>query len=67
MLTSDEVRSARTRAAAMLARIGIVLTPHERDNLEVADFGLVKDLVYDADAEQWRVRFLVPKGVADGP
>ena len=40
MLTSDEVRSARTRAAAMLARIGIVLTPHERDNLEVADFGL---------------------------
>lgn len=29
-------------------------------------FGLVKDLVYDADAEQWRVRFLVPKGVADG-
>jgi Ca-activated chloride channel family protein len=29
-------------------------------------FGLVKDLAYDADAEQWRVRFLVPKGVADG-
>lgn len=29
-------------------------------------FGLVKDLVYDADAEHWRVRFLVPKGVADG-
>jgi Ca-activated chloride channel family protein len=29
-------------------------------------FGLVKDLAYDADAEQWRVRFLVPQGVADG-
>ena len=29
-------------------------------------FGLVKDLVYDADAEHWRVRFLVPKGVVDG-
>ena len=29
-------------------------------------FGLVKDLVYDADVEHWRVRFLVPKGVVDG-
>ncbi|WP_428261972.1 VIT and vWA domain-containing protein [Haliangium sp.] len=29
-------------------------------------FGLVKDLVYDADTEHWRVRFLVPKDVADG-
>jgi D-lyxose ketol-isomerase len=31
---------ARERAAAMLADAGIVLTPHERDELEVADFGL---------------------------
>lgn len=29
-------------------------------------FGLVKDLTYDAHAEHWRVRFLVPKGVVDG-
>lgn len=29
-------------------------------------FGLVKDLRYDASLEQWQVRFLVPKGVADG-
>jgi D-lyxose ketol-isomerase len=31
---------ARTRAAAMLADAGIVLTPAERDAIEVADFGL---------------------------
>ncbi len=29
-------------------------------------FGLVKDLRYDANTEHWSVRFLVPKGVADG-
>jgi Ca-activated chloride channel family protein len=29
-------------------------------------FGLVKDLAYEPDAEHWRVRFLVPKGVTDG-
>jgi len=31
---------ARTRAAAMLADAGIVLTPQERAGIEVADFGL---------------------------
>jgi D-lyxose ketol-isomerase len=31
---------ARERAAAMLADAGIVLTEHEREELEVADFGL---------------------------
>jgi D-lyxose ketol-isomerase len=31
---------ARGRAAAMLAEAGIVLTPHERENIEVANFGL---------------------------
>jgi len=31
---------ARERAAAMLADAGIVLTPGERDAIEVADFGL---------------------------
>jgi D-lyxose ketol-isomerase len=40
MLTPAELRSARERAAEMLDRAGIVLTPAERDALEVADFGL---------------------------
>ena len=31
---------ARERAAAMLAEAGIVLTPHEIESIEVADFGL---------------------------
>jgi D-lyxose ketol-isomerase len=31
---------ARKRAAAMLAEAGIVLTPVEREQIEVADFGL---------------------------
>ena len=31
---------ARKRAAAMLAEAGIVLTPHEREQIEIADFGL---------------------------
>ena len=36
-MTADD---ARARAAAMLADAGIVLTPAEREQLEVADFGL---------------------------
>jgi D-lyxose ketol-isomerase len=32
--------TARERAAAMLAAAGIVLSPTERDEIEVADFGL---------------------------
>jgi D-lyxose ketol-isomerase len=31
---------ARERTAALLAEAGIVLTPHERENIEIADFGL---------------------------
>src|SRR5688572_14514205 len=31
---------ARTRAAEMLARAGLVITPEERERIEVADFGL---------------------------
>jgi len=31
---------ARERAAAMLAQAGIELTPHEREQIEIADFGL---------------------------
>jgi D-lyxose ketol-isomerase len=36
-VTKDE---ARERAAAMLVDAGIVLTPQERENIEIADFGL---------------------------
>jgi D-lyxose ketol-isomerase len=35
-----DAASARARAAAMLAEAGIVLTPVEQDEIEVADFGL---------------------------
>ena len=31
---------ARQRAAAMLVEAGIVLTPREREKIEIADFGL---------------------------
>ena len=31
---------ARERATAMLAQAGIELTPHEREQIEIADFGL---------------------------
>lgn len=40
MLGRDELSAARDRAAAALAESGIVLTPVERENIEVADFGL---------------------------
>lgn len=35
-----QVADVRERAAAMLADVGIVLTPEERATIEVADFGL---------------------------
>jgi len=40
MLTRDELRAARDRAASVLAETGIVLTPLELARIEVADFGL---------------------------
>ena len=40
MITKEEASAARARAAEMLSRVGIALTPAERENLEVADFGL---------------------------
>ena len=40
MLTPAEQDAARTRAAAILADAGIVLTAPERDAIEIADFGL---------------------------
>lgn len=40
MLSRAELERARERAAAALAAAGIVLTPEERDAIEVTDFGL---------------------------
>ncbi len=40
MLTQDELASARNRASVYLKSAGIVLTPEETANIEVADFGL---------------------------
>jgi D-lyxose ketol-isomerase len=40
VLTHDQIQDARRRAAQQLEEAGFVLTDHERDNIEVADFGL---------------------------
>lgn len=40
MLSRGELERARERAAAALAAAGIVLTPEERETIEVTDFGL---------------------------
>jgi D-lyxose ketol-isomerase len=40
VLTRDDLDAARDRAAAALADAGVVLTPAERSEIEVADFGL---------------------------
>ena len=40
MLTQPEVDAARRRAAGILEGAGIALTPEERGEIEVADFGL---------------------------
>src|SRR5262249_25520164 len=40
VLTRAEVDDARHRAAAVLDAAGIVLTPEEREGIEIADFGL---------------------------
>ena len=40
MLTQAQVDHARTRAAELLARAGVPVTPAERAHIEVADFGL---------------------------
>jgi D-lyxose ketol-isomerase len=39
-LTQNEVDAARRRAGGILDAAGIVLTPEERDGIEIADFGL---------------------------
>lgn len=40
MISEQEMARARMRAAQYLQRAGIALTAQERDNMEVADFGL---------------------------
>lgn len=40
MITRSAVHEAQARAAAMLAEAGIALTPEERDQIEIAEFGL---------------------------
>lgn len=40
MIKRSEVREVQARAAGMLAEVGIELTDEERENIEVAEFGL---------------------------
>jgi D-lyxose ketol-isomerase len=40
MISRRQVQTAQERAAQMLAQAGIVITPDERQNIEVAEFGL---------------------------
>ncbi len=40
MITRKQVKSAQERAARMLQQVGIIITPEERRNIEVAEFGL---------------------------
>ncbi len=40
MLTKEEYKAAQRRALPFFKKAGIVLTPEERERIEVADFGL---------------------------
>ncbi len=40
MISKEQLIQARSRAREMLANAGIVITPEESENIEVADFGL---------------------------
>ncbi|HEY7349122.1 MAG TPA: D-lyxose/D-mannose family sugar isomerase [Ktedonobacterales bacterium] len=40
MLKRSQAQQAQQRAAEMLARLGVVLTPQEREQIEIAEFGL---------------------------
>lgn len=40
MLSDVAVKEARSNTAAVLAEVGIVLTPEEEDAIEITDFGL---------------------------
>ena len=65
MITKDQVRSAQERAAQMLAQAGITITPEERRNIEVAEFGLGElektglELVVYINAERYCAKELI--------
>jgi D-lyxose ketol-isomerase len=40
LITRIEIQSAQARAARMLVQAGLVITPQEQRNIEVAEFGL---------------------------
>ncbi len=40
MITQNQVKIAQTKAAHLLEQVGICLTPAERENIEIAEFGL---------------------------
>ncbi len=40
MIKRSEMRVAQNRAAELLNQVGIQLTPEERENIEIAEFGL---------------------------
>jgi len=40
MIKRSEMRAVQARAAEMLAQVGIQLTSEERENIEIAEFGL---------------------------
>jgi len=65
MIKRSEVRRAQARAAQMLEQVGIVLTPHERDSIEVAELGLGElertglELVVYANTDRYCAKELV--------
>jgi D-lyxose ketol-isomerase len=40
MIKRSEMKHAQERTAALFSQVGIVISPEERENIEVADFGL---------------------------
>lgn len=40
MISAKELAERRGQCAAMFQKVGIVLTPREKENIEIADFGL---------------------------
>jgi D-lyxose ketol-isomerase len=42
MISAKELAERRVQVAGLFARVGIVLTPREKETIEIADFGLGK-------------------------
>jgi len=65
MITREQVTAAQERAAAMLEQAGILITPEERRNIEVAEFGLGElektglELVVYANTDRYCAKELV--------